>query len=359
MERLRQQDLQALLEFLGGIYAIRDLQAFPAHTVSALSKVVRSDITSYNEVNPPRKRIAWVDHPSHVLGGQEEPFKRHMAEHPLIAHYRRTRDGQALKISDFLTRSRFQRLGLYNEFYRRLDVEHQMAFTLPAPWPLVIGIALNRGRQDFSERERLLLNLLRPHLVQAYRNAEAVSQMAQDQALIGQGLETLGRAAMVVTRDGRIRQETARARQWLGEYFRGRARRMDHLPEAVWRWVRHQEAMLASQDDVPPAREPLVLEREGKRLVVRLLSGPTQSLLLFEEKQTALEPAAFERLGLTRREAEVLAWVAQGKTNAEIGTILGARPRTVAKHLERIYQKLGIENRTAAAALALTSGPAA
>ncbi len=51
--------------------------------------------------------------------------------------------------------------------------------------------------------------------------------------------------------------------------------------------------------------------------------------------------------------AEVLAWVAEGKTNVEIGTVLGARPRTVAKHLERIYQKLGVENRTAAAAFAL------
>lgn len=50
--------------------------------------------------------------------------------------------------------------------------------------------------------------------------------------------------------------------------------------------------------------------------------------------------------------AEVLHWVAQGKTDAEIGTILGVSPRTVQKHLEQIYQKLGVENRTAAAARA-------
>ena len=59
-------------------------------------------------------------------------------------------------------------------------------------------------------------------------------------------------------------------------------------------------------------------------------------------------------LGLSPREAQVLAWVAEGKTNGEIGIILGARPRTVAKHLERIFRKLGVETRTAAAASALS-----
>ena len=53
--------------------------------------------------------------------------------------------------------------------------------------------------------------------------------------------------------------------------------------------------------------------------------------------------------GLTRREREVLEWVAAGKTNRDIADIVGARPRTVEKHLERIYEKLGVEGRTAAA----------
>ena len=61
--------------------------------------------------------------------------------------------------------------------------------------------------------------------------------------------------------------------------------------------------------------------------------------------RTLLEP-----LGLSRREAEVLCWVAYGKTNAEIGLILYLSPRTVQKHLEHTYQKLGVENRTAASA---------
>lgn len=66
-----------------------------------------------------------------------------------------------------------------------------------------------------------------------------------------------------------------------------------------------------------------------------------------------------ERLGLTRREVEVLTWVTDGKTNTEIGVILGTSPRTVQKHLEHVFEKLGVVTRTAAAvrALALASSP--
>ena len=65
------------------------------------------------------------------------------------------------------------------------------------------------------------------------------------------------------------------------------------------------------------------------------------------------QPAALESLGLTPREAEILFWVAQGKTNPEIATILGIGLTTVKKHLESTFAKLGVENRTRAAALAL------
>lgn len=67
----------------------------------------------------------------------------------------------------------------------------------------------------------------------------------------------------------------------------------------------------------------------------------------------AASPAQLTSLGLTPREAEVLFWVAQGKTNPEIGVITGVQLTTVKKHLESVFGKLGVENRTAAAAMAL------
>ena len=73
---------------------------------------------------------------------------------------------------------------------------------------------------------------------------------------------------------------------------------------------------------------------------------------LLNEKRNARR---LRSLDLTPRETEVLTWVAQGKTNHEIGVILSAATRTICKHVERILFKLSVENRTAAAAIALAT----
>ena len=73
-----------------------------------------------------------------------------------------------------------------------------------------------------------------------------------------------------------------------------------------------------------------------------------------ETNDAALIDAMVLTFRLTAREAEVLVWVARGKTNRDIGDILGARPRTITKHMEHILPKLGVETRTAAAGLVLT-----
>lgn len=90
-------------------------------------------------------------------------------------------------------------------------------------------------------------------------------------------------------------------------------------------------------------------------LVVRRFAEPGRNdlvTLVLEERNTP-GPAALLRLGLTAREAEVLYWIAQGKSNPDIATILGASVRTVHKHVEHIFQKLGLETRNAATLAAL------
>src|SRR5438034_2406737 len=230
-----------------------------------------------------------------------------------------------------------------------------MVVGLPAPSPRVVGVALNRSGLDFSERDRLLLSALRPHIVQALRNAESFSQMKGEVALVLQGLEEIGRGIVLLGPDGGIRSATRLARQWLTTYFGHRAERAKRLPEALQRWVQFKGATVSGSGEVSSARKPLIVERQDSRLVVRLIPASGGGLLLLEQRHTALTPASLEPLGLSTREAEVLAWVAQGKTDAVIATILSLSPRTVAKHLEHIYERLGVENRLAAAALTFTS----
>jgi DNA-binding CsgD family transcriptional regulator len=76
--------------------------------------------------------------------------------------------------------------------------------------------------------------------------------------------------------------------------------------------------------------------------------GKSMHLVTMTETALSAPPLALGSLNLTPREAEVLSWVAQGKTNREVGLILTSSARTVQKHLEHVFQKLGVESRTAA-----------
>lgn len=354
MEQLTQRHLRALLELLPEFYAARDLDAFSAYVVLAVREVVPCEISSYNEIDRRLRRIAWVvEPPGSKAPGSERVFEQYMHEHPFLAYRQRTHDEGALKFSDFLTRSELHRLALYNEFYRPMGVKDHMSIPLRIRPPASVVVALCRDRKDFSEQDRLRLNLLGPHLVQAHRNAEAVTRARQELALVAEGVEALDRGVMVLSGQGRVRLATGRARRGLAEYFGGRSLAGSRLPEVLKRWVRHEEALLGRVDELPPPRRPLVVEQAGKRLVVRLVSATGQHLLLFEEQQTGIEPTSLEPLGLTRRETQVLALVAEGKGNEEVGRHLSISPRTVQKHLEHVYRKLGVETRTAALAHAL------
>ena len=356
MTRLTRRDFTSLNECTRDLYAHLDVQTLSRHILAVLRRVVPAEYVSYNEVDLHTSRAMVAVELSTVsfLPEEEHTFASYLHEHPLIDYHRRTRDGWAVKLSDFLTPDQFHRLALYNEVYRRRRVEFQMAITLPAPASLVIGIAFNRSQRDFSERDRCCLNVLRPHLHQVTENAAAFTQVQQDTARLRQELEALGSGVIVLESCGRARILTEQIRQWLTAYFGGPPRQTGTLPEALQCWVRQQQALLAQDDGVPSPRVPLVVERQGKRLSVRLVTDTAgQYSLVLQEQRTARSASALQALGLSQRQAEVLFWVAQGKTNAEIGTILHLSNHTVRKHLERIYPKLGVENRIAATHRAL------
>lgn len=104
----------------------------------------------------------------------------------------------------------------------------------------------------------------------------------------------------------------------------------------------------------PPATLQIMGE-EGR--MVCTLHGLTEEgeclLVLHEESDAAITKVLVESFRLTLREAEVLYWVSHGKTNRDIGDILGISHRTINKHLENLFEKLGVETRTAAAAAAM------
>jgi DNA-binding CsgD family transcriptional regulator len=353
VERLTTGDLRRFSESLRTLYAVEEPTAFPGHALQVLRTIVPSESAAYAQINTTEWRdTAQIDPAGYALPpGFMDGYERHLAEHPLVTYYLRHRDDPVLKLSDFLSRRQFHDLGLYQDAYRLVDVEHQIGFRLRMAPPLLVGYALSRRRTDFSRRERQLLELVRPHVVQAFQNTLALSRYRRQLELAVRGVAALDRELVLLDGQGRPPVWTPRARAWLDEWFgvtgRGRAR----LPDALVRWL-GTRARGAPGGDPRDVRAPLVLERAGRRLVVRAVTDAGSTGLLLHVQPTAVTADALAPLGLTRREAEVLALVAEGKTNPEIATILGMRRRTAAKHLERVHRKLGVETRGAAAACA-------
>lgn len=200
-------------------------------------------------------------------------------------------------------------------------------------------------------------NVLWLRRVQPYCNPWTVTVIQQQARLLRRALEVSGRGFIVLERDGRVGLISLRARGWLAEYYGRPGRVASRLPEPLRSVIEHEDAFLRGTDGVPHSKEPLRVQRNRKCLLVLHLCDTDQCLLLLEERQTTPESVPFESFDLTRREVEVFHWVVRGKTNTEIAVILAVSPRTVQKHLEHVFRKLGVETRGAATlALNLRSG---
>jgi len=162
------------------------------------------------------------------------------------------------------------------------------------------------------------------------------------------------RAILLTNHDGKIQFVDPAARRWLKKFF-GRPARTGALPRKVYRWL--------SQRDRTKSATSLVAKKRDTQLHLRRQDSLTEHsvVLLLELIKGKSEERSRRLYQLTSRERDVLFWVAHGKSNAQIAAILGISRATVGKHLERIYPKLGVENRTAAASFAseLTRGKSA
>lgn len=163
-------------------------------------------------------------------------------------------------------------------------------------------------------------------------------------------LDAFGQATVAIAAaNGRLTWQTPLARQLLNDHFGPHG---EFAPQSLLDWTRHADVARRENREIPALLNVL----EGRRLLASFhdQTGDEEWLVVLREENDA---ASIETLltafPLTRREAEVLYWLSLGKTNRDIAEILEMSPRTVNKHLEHIFEKLGVETRTTAASLAL------
>jgi DNA-binding CsgD family transcriptional regulator len=235
---VREPDAAALLDIVHEGASATGRELFPRVVLQRLARLIPADaLVGYQEVDLAfgcvvldRVEVLHERDTTRVVDAAHRFCTQNPLRDPL-----RSRESRVLKLSDFFTRAQLRRLDFYVEVWRPLGIDDCLRMWLPAPPQHARVVFIERGGMPFTNRDRTLLELLKPHLIRFRLSAQ----------------------------------------------FRRQA------------------------------------------------NGAT---------------------GLTSREAEVLGWVGNGKTNDEIAAVLHVSPHTVRKHLENIFEKLGVHTRTAAAA---------
>lgn len=352
METLSHKDLLALNLAIGEIYAARDMESFYSSVFRFFKETIGSELCSCADadLSPARFLKLTTNSPEHdrVSSILLPAFNAHLTGHPLFPE---AFTGNVVRTTDYASTSQFLATEIHNEYYRYLDVETQICFSIQVSQGKVALFALSRKGSEYSERDRLMLTLLKPHLSGALRNIKELGQLRLEKDPLLKGTLAQRQGVVLFRRDGTVIAISEPATEMFGRYFAAALAEGDLIPADLAQWIETESCLthLARQVE----RAPFVVERDGKRLTIELrhdvITG--DRLLVCTESDPAAKMRRLHHYALSSRQIETLLWLAKGKTNAEIAVILNISKRTVEKHLEHIFDKLGVETRAAALAI--------
>jgi DNA-binding CsgD family transcriptional regulator len=328
VESLTTTDLRCAIEITREWHEAGSVEELAVAATGALRELIGCDVAGWNELAPEGKTHRYAYPTGYLDDEGDAALSRHIDENPIVSYISRTARPSSLTFSDFLSSREYRRTGMYAEYYRARNVGDQLSCPVEVGSP-IIALAFNRDRRTFGKRERMLLDLVRPHLAAAYAGIRDRGEAARRISLLERAHERHD-CGVAVLRESESRPEalTAGGQRILDRWF------IDGIPP------------------IPLDRRASVVERDGVRLTVRTVDGEPQ-LLLLDERRVLPRPEHARELGLTRREAEILSLACRGASNSQIAGRLVLSARTVEKHLENAYAKLAVHSREEAVALLL------
>ena len=306
-----------------------------AWALQGLAELVPADVLTWDRVELATGAVRHEAVPSEAEPpGAFETIVGDAGGHPLLlAHAARRRP--ALRLSEAVEPRRLSHSELYGDLLHRSGVEYGIAIGVHGGRGEVVVAGLGRTEREFSERDRDVLDLVRPGLEDALRSAETGARLVRAFA----ANPPPGTAVVLLDRYGEIEHSNLDAERWLAEHF-GAAEHPGWLPSPVAEWL------------ALPPRPALISERDGRRLTVQLLPGDPHALLL-EEHVTSLRTDALHRLGLTLRETEVLHAATAMEDEADIASELSLSLHAVRERLASLEAKLNVRTPAEAVTQAL------
>jgi DNA-binding CsgD family transcriptional regulator len=335
MPWLADTDVGAARGFARALLEARTEAGVRRRALLGLAQLVPADVMTWDQVE-----IATSAVRHEAVPGDAEPpgafaaVVGDAAGHPLLAAHAARRRA-ALRLSEAVDARRLSHSDLFGDLLHVSGFEYGIAIGVRPDRREAVVAGLGRTEREFSERDRDVLDLVRPALEGALRSAGARGRLSQ---ALGADPPS-GSAVVLLDRYGEIELSSPDADRWLAEHF-GAAEHPSWLPAPVAEWL------------ALPPRPPLVSERDGRRLTICLLPGEPHALLIEEEIET-FRPDALDRLGLTPRETEVLGAAAAMDDEADIAWELFLSLYAVRERLASLEAKLGVNTAAGAVARAL------
>ena len=347
-----------LSDWRAGVQLLQDISAYSGNwhdfarvTVATLPRLVPSDLTTLSVCDLHDCKRQVIGSPDSKIGPRErEAFDHHFHTHPLV-HFHGFAGGKSVhRISDSIAFPRFRHTALYSDYYRPIGIDHAIALPMLVDGRQLVSFVLNRSRRDFSESERTLLEAVREPLARLYQMSRAVERARGELAGLAALTEGSGSGWMRLDPARELLAASPNATRWLPRFCGREVRIGQPLTPALDRWLRD---LVPGDVNAPAVLPTLLLCDCGDRLMLQALrlAGADEPAPFHVRMQLRLAAAHLAPLAdpsLTPRELQVMQGVAAGKTDREIAALLQCSYRTVQKHLERIYTRLGVETRTAA-----------
>lgn len=343
--KLSASQLERALAVTRELAELRDLSQFPHGASRLVRQLIPCDHAGYSALDLVSGRATVVADPAEaVFEGGPEVLGPLALQNPVIVRAQHG-DRGVLRLSDFISRSALHATELYNEVYRLSSLEYQLAVQLPSARAAgqaraeVVGLSAARSRRDFSDGDRALLAAVAGHFA---ATLERLHELALLRAVVGeQSSDPAHSVVLIEPRHDTVAWASPTAAETLDLVAGG------PLPASLRMWVRGERAW--RRPSTPAANSVILLD--GCRLRVTLTPGAYPDLdALHIVAESPPDARALRRLGLTKRQAEVHALALEGYTSQQIADRLFLSRRTVEKHFEAIYQRLGVNNRTQAVA---------
>ena len=334
-------DWRAAAELLGEAGGLQTVEQIGDVLVPALHRLFGSEFTTFDLYDRHGRMFYFRHQPSVDMSALVAPFHAFFHEHPVVGRWSEySQRGLIMHLSEHVPIRRFLRTGLFNEVYRHQHIKYQIGFAGRLDGGTIWSIATGRLLCDYGSRETELSRFLRPRLDQCFTRATRCTNARRVGDAMGTLLPSPSAAYALLAGDGRILEISVAARKLLEAHVAGGLAGADRLPRIC------RDFLASRHQPENPSTTSFGLLSIGPLQVLLLRSpggGPT--LLLFQEPGAC----STRNPGLTRRETEILAWISEGKTNPEIAVLLGLSPRTIGKHCQNLFAKLGVESRLSAA----------